>query len=130
MLGRRVNTPEPRKFQRFARGQARVMEKLTRELTANPATGKTVWLHAASLGEYAIARPIINELRRRGDFRIVMTFFSPSGYEVIEKKPGEVDYLYYLPLDAKGNVKRFLDLVKPDIAASWCRNTGTTTCMS
>lgn len=118
MLGTNVGASHPGKFRRFARGQRQVMDKLVSELgNTGPGVIKTVWLHAASLGEYAIARPIINELRRRGNFRIVMTFFSPSGYEVIENKPGEVDYLYYLPLDTRRNVTRFLDLVKPDAAA-------------
>ncbi len=79
-------------------------------------TSKYVWFHVASLGEYEQALPMIEEIRKKKpNYKILLTFFSPSGYEV-QKNNGLVDIVCYLPFDKKKNVKRFLDLAQPDIA--------------
>jgi len=75
-----------------------------------------VWIHAASLGEFEQGRPVIEALRN--DYpqaRIVLSFFSPSGYE-IRKDYDQVDEVRYLPADTPRNVKRFLDEIRPDVA--------------
>lgn len=78
--------------------------------------GKCVWFHAASLGEYEQARPLIHLIKsERPDVRILVTFFSPSGY-ALGKKNEEIDHVHFLPIDSKVNAMRFLDLVKPDLA--------------
>lgn len=79
--------------------------------------GKPVaWFHAASLGEFEQGRPVIESFRAAfPGFFIVLTFFSPSGYEVRKNYAG-ADYICYLPLDSKKNAHRFLDIVKPRIA--------------
>ncbi len=79
-------------------------------------TSKYVWFHVASLGEYEQALPMIEIIRKeKPTYKILLTFFSPSGYEV-QKNNELVDIVCYLPFDTKRNVKRFLDLAQPDIA--------------
>lgn len=77
---------------------------------------KYIWFHAASLGEFEQGRPIIEEIRRKHpEYKILLTFFSPSGYEVRKDYP-LVDIVCYLPFDKKRNVKKFLKLVQPTMA--------------
>lgn len=76
----------------------------------------TVWIHCASLGEFEQGRPVIEKLKNtRKNIKIVLTFFSPSGYEV-RKNYKEADYIYYLPADITANANTFVSLIKPDIA--------------
>ena len=75
---------------------------------------RVVWVHAASLGEFEQGRPLIEKLKRENpEYKIVLTFFSPSGYEVRKNYAG-ADVICYLPLDTVGNARRFVDLVKPE----------------
>lgn len=75
---------------------------------------RVVWVHAASLGEFEQGRPLIEKIRRENpEYKILLTFFSPSGYEV-RKNYGGVDVIAYLPLDTPGNARRFVELVKPE----------------
>lgn len=75
-----------------------------------------IWFHAASLGEFEQGRPIIEEVKRRHpEYKILLTFFSPSGYEIRKDYP-LADVICYLPFDKKRNVKKFLKLVQPKIA--------------
>ncbi|WP_299124905.1 glycosyltransferase N-terminal domain-containing protein [uncultured Winogradskyella sp.] len=75
---------------------------------------KTFWFHCASLGEYEQGLPVFAALKAQySDYKIVLSFFSPSGYEV-RKNAQIADVVVYLPLDTKANAKRFLDLVSPD----------------
>ncbi|MFY7670391.1 3-deoxy-D-manno-octulosonic acid transferase [Tenacibaculum sp. MEBiC06402] len=77
---------------------------------------KVFWIHAASLGEFEQARPIIEQLKRLyTDYKIVVTFFSPSGYE-IRKNYNLADVVCYLPFDTSKNMKRFIQQVHPDLA--------------
>lgn len=74
------------------------------------------WFHCASLGEFEQGRPVIEAFRKKFPYyKILLTFFSPSGYEV-RKDYDEVDYVFYLPLDTPPNAKRFMEIVKPTIA--------------
>ena len=75
-----------------------------------------VWFHAASLGEFEQGRPIMESLKNsHPEYKILLTFFSPSGYEVRKDYRG-ADIICYLPMDMSWNVKRFLDIVQPDCA--------------
>ncbi len=75
-----------------------------------------VWFHAASLGEFEQGCPLIERLRKNHpEYKILLTFFSPSGYEV-RKDYKNADVVCYLPFDTKHNVRRFLDLANPNIA--------------
>ena len=73
------------------------------------------WFHCASLGEFEQARPIIESFRqRKPDYKILITFFSPSGYE-IRKNYSEADHVFYLPYDTAVNAKEWLDIIQPSI---------------
>lgn len=74
---------------------------------------ETVWVHCASLGEFEQARPLIKEIKKRyPNKKIILTFYSPSGYEVQKDFKG-VDMVSYLPLDTRLNAKRFVKYVNP-----------------
>jgi 3-deoxy-D-manno-octulosonic-acid transferase len=81
-----------------------------------PSAEKRIWFHTASLGEYEQARPVIDELRRiYSDKKIVITFFSPSGYETVKKKNAD-DEVLYLPLDTPANARFICNYINPEIA--------------
>lgn len=76
----------------------------------------TIWFHAASLGEFEQARPIIEAIKEDyKKYKILVTFFSPSGYE-IRKNYNLADVVCYLPLDSKSNAKKFIEIVNPKMA--------------
>lgn len=88
---------------------------LQRMAEAIPADERIVWVHVASLGEFEQGRPLMEEIRRRHpDYKILLTFFSPSGYEIRKNYAG-ADYIFYLPIDTRRNVRRFLDIVRPEV---------------
>lgn len=75
-----------------------------------------IWFHVASLGEFEQGRPIMESLKKeKPGYKIIITFFSPSGYEVRKNYQG-ADYICYLPLDTKQNAKKFLEIVNPVLA--------------
>lgn len=77
---------------------------------------KTIWFHSASLGEYEQGLPVIEKIKEKYPaHKIIVTFFSPSGYE-IRKNNNVADVTIYLPLDTKNNAKMFLKLVHPELA--------------
>ena len=79
-------------------------------------TAKYVWFHAASLGEFEQGRPLMEQLRREHpEYKILLTFFSPSGYEVRKNYEG-ADIICYLPLDTITNARRFLRTIRPVMA--------------
>jgi len=74
---------------------------------------KIIWVHCASLGEFEQGRPLIEAIRKRyKNYKILLTFFSPSGYE-IRKDYTQADYVFYLPMDAPRNARKFVRLVQP-----------------
>ncbi len=88
----------------------------TAEVAVNRGNEKWVWFHAASLGEFEQGRPVIEELKKREpNTKIVLTFFSPSGYEIRKNYAG-ADAILYLPADSLKNARRFLDAYKPAAA--------------
>lgn len=103
------------KVRRGVRGRRGLFDSLAAAV-AKVGPGKRVWFHASSMGEFEQARPIIAELRRRHpDVRIIVTFFSPSGYEHA-RKHALAEVTSYIPFDTRRNASRFLDLVRPDAA--------------
>lgn len=93
-------------------GRSKTFFILEEQLSAET---KTFWFHSASLGEYEQGLPIFKQLRKENpDHKIVLTFFSPSGYE-IRKNTDVADMVVYLPLDTKANAKRFIQLVNPEL---------------
>jgi 3-deoxy-D-manno-octulosonic-acid transferase len=76
---------------------------------------KTIWFHSASLGEYEQGLPVIEKIKKKyPSHKIIITFFSPSGYEV-RKNNTVADVTVYLPLDTKSNAKKFLKLAHPEL---------------
>lgn len=103
------------KTRRGIRGRTTLFADLERQV-ALLGPGPRVWFHSSSMGEFEQAKPIIEELKRRhGGTRVVVSFFSPSGYEH-SRKYRLADVITYLPFDTGRNARRFLDLVRPDAA--------------
>jgi 3-deoxy-D-manno-octulosonic-acid transferase len=94
-------------------GRKNIFSKLNAELKNNKS--QLTWVHCSSLGEFEQGRPVIEKLRSNyPGAKILLTFFSPSGYE-IRKNYKEADWVFYLPLDSAKNAKRFLELVSPSL---------------
>jgi len=101
------------KIKLFVEGRKNVFSVLEEKIKAND---KTIWFHSASLGEYEQGLPVIEKIKEKyPSHKIIVTFFSPSGYEV-RKNNTVADATIYLPLDTKSNTKRFLKLVHPEFA--------------
>lgn len=99
------------KLNLFVEGRKSVFETLKNNIQE---FDKTIWFHAASLGEYEQGLPVIEKVKEKyPQHKIVLTFFSPSGYEV-RKNNTVADVTVYLPLDKISNAKQFLDLVHPE----------------
>lgn len=98
------------KAKKLAEGQQQIFTSLQSKIRPE---GGYIWIHASSLGEFEQGRPLIEALQfNRGKCPILLTFFSPSGYEVRKNYEG-ADCVSYLPFDQPANVSRFLDMVKP-----------------
>lgn len=99
------------KIRLFVDGRKTVFSTLEAKLQPGD---KTIWFHAASLGEYEQGLPVMEKVRAmHPEHKIVLTFFSPSGYEV-RKNATTADVIVYLPMDTLANAKRFLSIVKPE----------------
>lgn len=98
------------KAAQWVRGRKQVFEKLA---AAIPPGEKIVWMHCASLGEFEQGRPLLEKMREiYPEYRFLLTFFSPSGYEIQKNYKG-ADWVFYLPADSAGNARRFLEIVHP-----------------
>lgn len=103
-------------FNRKARLLIRGHRDTWRILRSQIGNGRYVWFHAASLGEFEQGRPLMERLRREHpEKRILLTFFSPSGYEVRKNYEG-ADVVCYLPFDTPLNARKFVRLAKPEMA--------------
>lgn len=101
------------KVKKMWRGEREAFDVLRRNVDPE---SKYIWFHAASLGEFEQGRPLIEQVRRsHPEYKILLTFFSPSGYEVRKNYEG-ADIVCYLPLDTRLNAIRFLRLVRPVMA--------------
>ena len=97
----------------FNKGRKHVFEQLAAKLGSSD---RVIWFHAASLGEFEQARPLIDACRNEfKNHKILLTFFSASGYE-IQKNYANVDFVSYLPIDTSTNVKKFLNIIEPELA--------------
>ncbi|WP_066830900.1 3-deoxy-D-manno-octulosonic acid transferase [Rufibacter ruber] len=113
-LGVSLASPFHAKAAKWQQGRSQLFENLEKAFKDNKAP--VIWFHCASLGEFEQGRPLIEGFRERHpEYKILLTFFSPSGYEVRKNYPG-ADYICYLPLDTKENARRFVQLVKPKMA--------------
>ena len=102
-----------KKIKLFVEGRKSVFKILSNKIKYYD---KTIWFHAASLGEYEQGLPVMERMKSRfPNHLIVLTFFSPSGYEV-RKNNTIADVTVYLPLDTQSNVEQFMKIVRPDMA--------------
>jgi 3-deoxy-D-manno-octulosonic-acid transferase len=96
-------------------GRKLLFVDLSPKMQALPVGAKIVWVHCASLGEFEQARPVIEAIKKEhSNVSIVLSFFSPSGYEV-RKNYALADVVCYLPADTPANARRFISIVKPEI---------------
>ena len=97
----------------WTNGQKNWIKKVTGKIHPGD---RTCWVHCASLGEFEQGRPVIEKLKaEHPDLKIVITFFSPSGYEIRKDYP-QADVVCYLPADTPGKAKKFIELVNPAFA--------------
>ncbi|MES2286574.1 MAG: glycosyltransferase N-terminal domain-containing protein [Bacteroidota bacterium] len=100
-------------------GRKNIFEKLKseiRNLKLDAPESQLIWFHCASLGEFEQGRPLMEKIKKeQQETKILLTFFSPSGYEVRKNYAG-ADYIFYLPMDTPSSAKKFIEIVKPEIA--------------
>lgn len=100
------------KARKWVYGRKNILQLLE---TTIPKGEPIIWMHCASLGEFEQGRPVLERLKETGTgHRILLTFFSPSGYEVRKDYKG-VDWVFYLPMDGPRTAKKFLEIVEPDL---------------
>jgi 3-deoxy-D-manno-octulosonic-acid transferase len=126
-IGIRLIAPWNRKARLWLEGRKGLIERMGAEMngivgkagqkgkTAADNNGPVIWMHCSSLGEFEQGRPVLEGLRKESPgCRIVLTFFSPSGFETKKDYKG-ADHIFYLPLDSPKNARQFVNLVKPDL---------------
>jgi 3-deoxy-D-manno-octulosonic-acid transferase len=102
------------KAKQWHMGRKQIFNKIIAALATN--TKPIIWMHCASLGEFEQGRPVLEGLQKQyPNYSILLTFFSPSGYEVHKNYTG-AHYVFYLPMDSKTNASKFLQITKPSIA--------------
>lgn len=100
------------KARKWVRGRRRIFRLMESKLVSGE---PRIWIHCASLGEFEQGRPLIEKLKEfYPGIRILLTFFSPSGYEIRKNYP-LADHVFYLPLDSRGHASRFIALTKPKL---------------
>jgi 3-deoxy-D-manno-octulosonic-acid transferase len=103
------------KVRRGIQGREQLFERLERSVQ-KLTSKRRIWFHSSSMGEFEQAKPIIAALRKKySDIHIIVTFFSPSGYDH-SRNYKLADIISYIPFDSRANAKRFLDLVQPTAA--------------
>ena len=115
-IGIRLIAPWNRKAQLWLEGRKDLFDRIASSIAgASLQNGPVVWMHCSSLGEFEQGRPVLERLRKLSpECRIVLTFFSPSGYETKKSYQG-ADHIFYLPLDSPRNARQFIELIKPDL---------------
>lgn len=99
------------KAKKWKQGRKNIFKKLSEAFANN--TAPVLWVHCASLGEFEQGRPVIEALKAETkNLKVLLTFFSPSGYEV-RQNYAHADWVFYLPADSKKNATQFISIVKP-----------------
>jgi 3-deoxy-D-manno-octulosonic-acid transferase len=112
-LGIRLYAPFNSKASLWVKGRKDIFKRLSEAIQPND---KIFWMHCASVGEFEQGRPVLESLREKyPQYKILLTFFSPSGYELRSKYAG-ADYVFYLPLDSAKNAHEFVRMVRPKLA--------------
>ena len=102
------------KAKQWHTGRKEILIDIEADLASN--TKPVIWMHCASLGEFEQGRPVLEGLHKKyPNYLILLTFFSPSGYEVHKNYSG-ADFVFYLPMDSEKNAEQFLTIVNPSIA--------------
>ena len=106
----RIASPFNAKAKFWVKGRKDIFQKLAEAIKGEH---NIVWFHCASLGEFEQGKPIIEGYKQKyPSHKILLTFFSPSGFEIRKNYEG-VDWVFYLPADTKSNAKKFISIVKP-----------------
>ena len=114
-IGIKVASLKSNKAKLWLKGRENIFAKLEQWRSQLPEDQKIIWMHCASLGEFEQGRPLLEKFRENNtDHKIVLTFFSPSGYEVRKNYKG-VDEVFYLPIDSKINAQKFITTLKPTL---------------
>jgi 3-deoxy-D-manno-octulosonic-acid transferase len=109
-LAARCLSVRNKKAKEWVKGRKDIFKQILSQITHNE---DIIWFHCASLGEFEQARPLIEYIKQQQpDYKIFLTFFSPSGY-AIQKNYKNADYVFYLPNDTVSNAKKFLRIVQP-----------------
>lgn len=112
LFGINLATPFNKKARLWVSGRKKIFNRLNSAISKGDKIG---WFHCASLGEFEQARPLIESFKHQfPDFKILLTFFSPSGFET-RKNYDKADFVFYMPLDTKSNVKRFINIINPNL---------------
>lgn len=111
----RIGSLFNRKIRVGLKGRNRIFEELILNAAKLDKSKKLIWFHSSSLGEFEQAKPIIEELKKNPDLNILITFFSPSGYENSRKYP-YADLVSYLPFDSRVYADRFINIIRPNLA--------------
>ena len=115
-IGALLISPWNDKARRWRNGRKDIFQRLEQSLRGGAGANQPlIWFHCASLGEFEQARPLLEKTRESWPgHRVLLTFFSPSGYEVRKDYPG-VDAVFYLPLDSAANARRLLAIAQPTL---------------
>lgn len=112
-LGAKLGALRNKKLKLWVEGRKKLSEKIKTKIDSD---AKVMWFHAASYGEFEEGRPLIEKIKEEyPHYKIVITFFSPSGYEAHQNYP-LADGVFYLPIDTTRQVNAFLDALHPEIA--------------
>ena len=96
----------------LAEGQKQVWKQIHEKLQPGE---RRIWIHSSSVGEFEQGRPLMEDIRAKfPEYKILVTFFSSSGYELRKNYSG-ADYIFYLPFDTRNNARNFVKLVNPEI---------------
>lgn len=107
-----IVSPFNPKAKQWKAGREGLLEKISATIRTNKVD---IWMHCSSLGEFEQGRPVLEQLRNlEPRLKILLTFFSPSGYEVRKNYSG-ADYVFYLPMDNSTNARRFFEVVNPQL---------------
>ena len=108
-----IVSPWNTKAKQWRDGRKNLFKRMAESISAGD---RVVWIHVASLGEFEQGRPIIEKIHKeQPQYKILVTFYSPSGYEIRKNYSG-ADYIFYLPIDTLYNAKKFLDIAHPEVA--------------
>jgi len=112
-LAARILSNTNSKAKMWTKGRKDIFNQLSNSFEHNKS--EVIWTHCASLGEFEQGRPVLEQLKKQHpNAKILITFFSPSGYEV-QKNYNGVDWVFYLPIDGKKNANQFINIVKPTV---------------